>query len=213
MTYTILIHQNWQLSQQVLCFWSSDAIFTPRQASFPMILWLDWDTQFLLCFAFSGYSMKKQIVPIDAACFSWPETTKIWKSPKINLRKNSAMVTVPIILQPSSCFSQILLLALPSYSHTCYTYCQGFLPCLFLPFQSIHMHFFWNLSQLFLCWLWLTRGSCVGPQNEIGHPAKGRFLHWVPMEYKQAKKNMTCGMMTCEMNNLEIDWSLCSALM
>ena len=22
-----------------------------------------------------------------------------------------------------------------------------------------------------LCWLWLTHGSCVGPQNKIGHPA------------------------------------------
>ena len=81
------------------------------------------------------------------------------------------------------------------YSHTCYTYCQGFLPCLFLPFQSIHLHFLLNLSQYFLCWLWLTHGSCVGPQNKIGHPA----------EYKQAKNNMTCGMMTCEINNLEIE--------
>ncbi len=32
------------------------------------------------------------------------------------------------------------------YSHTCYAYCQGFLPCLFLPFRSIHLHFFQNLS-------------------------------------------------------------------
>ena len=35
------------------------------------------------------------------------------------------------------------------HSHTCYAYCQGFLPCLFLPFQSIHLHFFQNLSQFF----------------------------------------------------------------
>ena len=35
------------------------------------------------------------------------------------------------------------------YSHTCYAYCQGFLPCLFLPFQSIRLHFFQNLSQFF----------------------------------------------------------------
>ena len=28
------------------------------------------------------------------------------------------------------------------YSHTCYAYCQAFLPCLFLPFWSIHLHFF-----------------------------------------------------------------------
>ena len=35
------------------------------------------------------------------------------------------------------------------YSHTCYAYCQGVLPCLFLPFQSIHLHFFQNLLQFF----------------------------------------------------------------
>ena len=27
------------------------------------------------------------------------------------------------------------------YSHTCYAYCQGVLPCLFKPFRSIHLHF------------------------------------------------------------------------
>ena len=26
-----------------------------------------------------------------------------------------------------------------------------------------------------LCWLWLTHGSCVDPQNKIGHPAGCRF--------------------------------------
>ena len=26
-----------------------------------------------------------------------------------------------------------------------------------------------------LCWLWLTHGSSVGPQNKIGHPAGCRF--------------------------------------
>ena len=59
-------------------------------------------------------------------------------------------------------------------------------------------------------------GSCVGPQNRIGHPAGCRFPCWMPAEHKKAKKNMTYvsyGMMTCEMNNLEIEWSLCSALM
>ena len=37
------------------------------------------------------------------------------------------------------------------YSHTCYTYCQRFIPCIFLPFRSIHLHFFQNLSQFFSC--------------------------------------------------------------
>ena len=31
------------------------------------------------------------------------------------------------------------------YSHTCYGYCQEFVPCLFLPFWSIHLHFFRSL--------------------------------------------------------------------
>ena len=61
------------------------------------------------------------------------------------------------------------------YNHTCYAYCQGFLPCLFLPFRSIHLHFFQNLSRFLLCWLWLTHGSWVGPQNKRGHPAGCRF--------------------------------------
>ena len=70
------------------------------------------------------------------------------------------------------------------YSRTCYAYCQGFLLCLFLPFLSIQLHFFQNLSRFFLRWLWLTHGSCVGPQNKIGHLARGRFPCWVPTEYK-----------------------------
>ena len=70
------------------------------------------------------------------------------------------------------------------YSHTCYTYCWGFLPCLFLPFWSIHLNFFPNLSWFFMCWMWLTQGSCVGLQNKIGHAARGRFPCWVPVAYK-----------------------------
>ena len=70
------------------------------------------------------------------------------------------------------------------YSHTYYAYCQGFLPCLFLHFRSIHLHFFPKpLPKFFLCWLSLTHGSCVGPQNKIGHPAGCRFPCWVPAEY------------------------------
>ena len=70
------------------------------------------------------------------------------------------------------------------YCHTYYAYRQGFLPCLFLPSLSIHLHFFQNLFRVFLCWLWLTHGSCVGLHNKIGHPARGRFSCWVHAEYK-----------------------------
>ena len=62
-----------------------------------------------------------------------------------------------------------------AYNRTCYANCQGFFPCLFLTFRSIHLQFFQNLARFLLCWLWLTHGSCVGPQNKIGHPAGCRF--------------------------------------
>ena len=43
------------------------------------------------------------------------------------------------------------------YSHACYAYCQGLLPCLFLPSRSIHLHFSKTSPNYFLCWLWLTQ--------------------------------------------------------
>ena len=95
------------------------------------------------------------------------------------------------------------------YRYTCYAYCQGFLLCLFLPFQSIHLHFFQNLSQFFPALAVANSGSCVGPQNKIGHPAGCRF----PWNINRIKKKKTCGVMTCEMNDLGIQWSFCSALM
>ena len=61
------------------------------------------------------------------------------------------------------------------YSHKCYAYCQGVLFCLFLLFQSIHLHFFPKPLLIF---------SCVGLQNKIGHPAGCRFPCWVPAAYK-----------------------------
>ena len=48
-----------------------------------------------------------------------------------------------------------------------------FLACFYPsgPFTCI----FSKPSRFFLCWLWLTHGSCVGPQNKIGHPVGCRF--------------------------------------
>ena len=71
------------------------------------------------------------------------------------------------------------------YSHTCYAYCQAFLPCLFLPFRYIYLQFSKTSPDFFpvLAVANNTR-SCVGPQNKIGHPAGGRFQCWVPAEYK-----------------------------
>ena len=61
--------------------------------------------------------------------------------------------------------------------NTCYAYCQGFLSCLFLPFRSIYLRcfFFFYLCRYLLGWLWLTHGSCVGPQNKTDHPPGCRF--------------------------------------
>ena len=105
--------------------------------------------------------------------------------------KNSVWLPLPskLLPPPLLLFLQVLTPTTTAVSAiACYAYCQGFLPCLFLPFRSIHLHFFQNLSRFFPCWLWLTHGSCVGPQNTIGHPAGGRFPCWVPAEYKLAQK-------------------------
>ena len=36
------------------------------------------------------------------------------------------------------------------YSHTCCAYCQGFLPCLFLHFRCIHLHFYQTSPDIIL---------------------------------------------------------------
>ena len=45
----------------------------------------------------------------------------------------------------------------------------------FYPIQAIHLHFSQNLSRFFPALAVANTGSCVGPQNEIGHPARCRF--------------------------------------
>ena len=99
------------------------------------------------------------------------------------------------------------------YSHTCFAYCQEFLPCLFLPFRSIHLHFFQNLLRFFPALAAANTGSCVGPQNKIGHPADAGSRVECPCNINRLKNNnnnktKTCGLITCEMNYLQIEWSL-----
>ena len=52
-----------------------------------------------------------------------------------------------------------------------------------LPFQSIHLRFSQNLLQVFPVLAAANTGSCVGPQNKIGHLAGCRFLCLAPVEY------------------------------
>ena len=91
------------------------------------------------------------------------------------------------------------------HSHTCYAYCQGFLLCLFLPFQSIHLHFFQNSPDFFLCWLWLTLVPVQARRiRQVSLLDAGSRVE-CPRNINRLKKtNMICGMMTCEMNNLQI---------
>ena len=70
--------------------------------------------------------------------------------------------------------------------HTTLT-ARDFFGAYFYPSGPFTCIFFQNLSRFLLCWLWLTHGSCVGPQNEIGYPAGCRFPCWVPAEYKAPK--------------------------
>ena len=111
---------------------------------------------------------------------SWLHTVALCLACCVSSCKASGFWLHTVALCLECCVSSV-------YSHTCYAYSQGFLPCLFLPFQSVDLHFSRNLSRFLQCWLWLTHGSCVGLQNKIGHPARCRFPCWVPAEYKLAK--------------------------
>ena len=59
-------------------------------------------------------------------------------------------------------------------THTTIT-ARNFLLANFYPSGPFTCIFSQNIFRFFLCWLWLTHGSCVGPQNKMGHPAGGRF--------------------------------------
>ena len=62
------------------------------------------------------------------------------------------------------------------YCHKCSVYCQGFLPCYFLPFRSIHLHFFQTSPDFF------SPVSAVGPKNKMGQPVhRYRQLMQVPV--------------------------------
>ena len=57
-----------------------------------------------------------------------------------------------------------------AYSHICNVYCQKFLPCLFLLFRSIQLHFFQTPPDF--------SSGCAEhmvPVNKIGHSAECQF--------------------------------------
>ena len=47
-------------------------------------------------------------------------------------------------------------------------------------------------------------GSCVGSQNKTGHFLDAGSRVECPRNINRLKKHMTCSVMTCEMNSLEI---------
>ena len=53
-------------------------------------------------------------------------------------------------------------------------------------------------------------GSCVGPQNKIGHPADAGSRVECPRNINRLK-SMTSGKMTLEMNNLEMSLTFVSS--
>ena len=92
-----------------------------------------------------------------------------------------AEIEDPFIENPELKHSLIKAWSRSVYSPACYTYCQEFLPCQFLPFWSIHLHFDQNLSQVFHVLAAAITGSCVGLQNKIGHCSQSLHLIKVPV--------------------------------
>ena len=87
----------------------------------------------------------------------------------------SVLVSVSVFMALSIVFHSINSPENSPLSHSVLLFLLCVLPCLFLPFQSIHLHFFPKP---------LPNVSCVGLQNKIGHPAGCRFPCWVPAAYK-----------------------------
>ena len=92
-----------------------------------------------------------------------PETAPQWGAADAEIKVQSGENT-ELKRSPFKAWSKSV------YSHTCYAYCQGFLSYFYTsgPFTCI---FSKTSPDFSLCWLWLLHGSCVGPQNKIGHPA------------------------------------------
>ena len=91
---------------------------------------------------------------------------------------------------------------------------QYILPCIFrllpgissLLISTLPVHspaFFQNLSQVFPVLAAANTGSCVGRQNKVGHLAGSRVE--CSRNINRLRKHMICDVMTCEMNDLEIE--------
>ena len=68
--------------------------------------------------------------------------TKVSSSPSPQWVAADAEIKVPSGENTELKRSPFIAWSRSVYSHTCCAYCQGFLPCLFLAFWSIHLHFF-----------------------------------------------------------------------
>ena len=99
---------------------------------------------------FSGTWLEFLTVQVNPYCSDFVQETPQWGAADAEIKVPSGENT-ELKRSPFKAWSRSV------YSHTCSAYCQGFPPCLFLPFQSIHQHFFPKpLRIFFLCWLWLT---------------------------------------------------------
>ena len=86
--------REWKGPEFSLDLLETNTLFVQDFISLNKICYFDhWDKQFSWRFCKKMYIKKKQKVPIDAAHFPLSETTKIPKSPKIDLRKLSMTVT------------------------------------------------------------------------------------------------------------------------
>ena len=94
----------------------------------------------------------------------------------------------------------------------------GIMPRNFWTPPTLPVHspaFFPKLHPIFHVLAVANTCSCVDSQNQkVTLPEAGSCVE-CPRNINRlkTKQNITSGMMTCEVNNLEIAWSLCSALM
>ena len=91
----------------------------------------------------------------------------------------TAEITDPSAVNPELKDSSYKAWSMSEYSHACFTYCQGSLPWTNFYLPGSFTFIFSKPLPSFPVLAVAIAGSCVGPQNEIGHSARcqGRLMN------------------------------------
>ena len=119
-------------------------------------------------------------LPVHSTAFSFQSLSRVFRSGELQTQKlkSHLMRTQSLNILPlKPGVGQYIAI------HATLT-ARNFFLANFYPSGPLTCIFFQNLSRFFPVLAVANTGSCVGPQNKIGHPAGCRFLCLMPAEYR-----------------------------